>query len=117
MTGRFLIYFAAASMAWGQADPQAIVRASIANSEHDWRAGMSWAWTQTDVSQSEDKKEVTVSEMVPLCGTPWERLITKDGHPLTPEDQRKEIRKFERAQKQRESESPSERTARVRKYE
>ncbi len=63
------------------------------------------------------KKEATVSEMVPLNGTPWERLIMKDGHPLTPEEQRREKRKFERAQKQRESESPAEREARIRKYE
>ncbi len=66
---------------------------------------------------SDDKKEATVSEMVPLNGTPWERLIMKDGHPLNPDEQRREKRKFATAQKQRESESPAERQARIRKYE
>lgn len=78
---------------------------------------MSWAWTQTDVSRSDDKKEVTVTEMVPLEGTPFERLIMKDGRPLTREEQRKEDRKFERALNQRENEPAAEREARIRKYE
>jgi hypothetical protein len=78
---------------------------------------MNWGWTQTDVSMSDDKNETTVSEMAPLNGTPWERLITKDGHPLTADDARREKRKFEKAQEQRANESPSEHAARIRKYE
>jgi hypothetical protein len=112
-----LFYFAAASAAWGQVDARAIVRTSVVNCERDWRASMSWVWTQTDVSASDDKKEATVSEMVPLNGTPWARLIMKDGLPLTPDEQRRENRKFARVQKQRDSESPAERDARIRKYE
>jgi hypothetical protein len=122
VTRQVFFYFAAASIAWAQTgnaqvDARAIVNTSVENCERDWRASMSWAWTQTDVSASEDKKEATVSEMVPLGGTPWERVIMKDGRPLTPDEQRRENRKFERAQKQRESESPAERQARIRKYE
>lgn len=104
-------------MAWGQGDARSIVRTSIANCERDWRASMNWGWTQTDVSISDDKKETTVSEMVPLNGTPWERLITKDGRPLTADEARREKRKFEKVQEQRANESPSERAARIRKYE
>jgi hypothetical protein len=113
----FIFFFAAASIAWGQVDARAIVRTSVVNCERDWRASMSWAWTQTDVSISDDKKEATVSEMMPLDGTPWERVIMKDGRPLTPGEQRGENRRFAKAQKQRESESPAERQARIRKYE
>jgi hypothetical protein len=114
---QFILYFAIAATAWGQTDPQALVRQSVANYQRDWRASRNWAWTQTDVAFSEGEKEVTVSEMAPLEGTPWERVITKDGHPLTPEEQRREDRKFEKAMKQRESESPAERADRIRKYE
>lgn len=103
--------------AWGQVNPNEIVRRSIENCEHDWRASMGWAWTQTDVSRSDDKKEIIVTEMVPLGGTPFERLVMKDGHPLTHEEQRKEDRRFEKALSQRENESAAEREARIRKYE
>ena len=113
----FLFSFALVINAEGQPDPQAIVRKSVLNSQQDWRASTSWAWTQTDVSASDDKKEVTVSEMVPLDGTPWERLVMKNGEPLTPEEQRREDRKFQKAMKERQSESPSEREARIRKYD
>ena len=112
-----VLSFILVSGAWGQVDPNDIVRKSIENCERDWRASMSWAWTQTDVSLSDEKKEATVTEMVPLGGTPFERLIMKDGHRLTPEEQRKEDRRFERALSQRENEPAAEREARIRKYE
>jgi hypothetical protein len=41
----------------------------------------------------------------------------KDGHRLTPEEQRKEDRKFEKALKQRQNERAAEREARIHKYE
>ncbi len=117
MKRSIILFFVLVSAAWGQVDPNEIVRKSIENCERDWRASMGWSWTQTDISLSDDKKEVTVSEMAPLEGTPFERVIMKDGHPLTPEEQRKEDRKFEKALNQRENERASEREARIRKYE
>jgi hypothetical protein len=78
---------------------------------------MNWAWTQTDVSAADDKKDETVSEFVPVAGTPYERIIKKDGRPLTQEEQRKENRKYEKTMKQRENESREEREIRIRKYE
>ena len=78
---------------------------------------MNWASTQTDITKSDGTKEVEVSEVIPLDGTPYERLIRKNGHPLTPAEQRKEDRKYERALRQREEETPAEREARIRKYD
>ena len=70
-----LLSLALASTAWGQVDIQQIVRASIENYQHDWREAMNWAWTQTDVTASEetasDKTEIEVSEISPLEGTPY----------------------------------------------
>jgi len=117
VTRRFILYFAVSTIAWGQNDPQAIVRDSVANCERDWRASSNWAWIQTDVSTSEEKKEVTVSEVVPIGGTPYERLLSKDGHALTPEEQRREKRKFEKILNLREREPAFEHEARIRKYD
>jgi hypothetical protein len=100
-----------------QIDPHEIVRQSIRNYERDWRAAMSWGYTQTEVTTAEGTKEIEVSEIVPLEGTPYERVVMKDGRPLSPEEKRKEEHKFERAGRQRENESPAEREARIRKYE
>lgn len=109
---------------YGQLEPssdqatRALVRQSIQNYENDWRAArMKWAYTQTDITQSDGAKEISVSEVAPLNGTPYERLIGKDGHPLTAVEQRKEDRKYERVRHQREKETAAEREARIRKYE
>jgi hypothetical protein len=97
-------------------DPAALVRQSVDNYERDWRIGMHWGYTQTDVTHTEDGKEVNVSEIAPLFGTPYERLISKDGHPLDADEQRKEDEKYEKTETERRNESPSERQARIQKY-
>ena len=118
MKRALLILAAAISTAYGQVDPREIVSQSIRNYERDWRAARTnWAYTQTDVTQSDGAQEVDVSEVIPLAGTPYERLVLKDGRPLTPAERRKEDRKYERVLAQREKETPSEREARIRKYE
>jgi hypothetical protein len=99
-------------------NPKEIVRRSIRNYERDWRASRNtWAWTQKDITENDGKRQVEVSEVIPLDGTPYERLIGKDGRPLTSDEQRKEAHKFERTVRQRDKESPAERTDRIRKYE
>jgi hypothetical protein len=103
--------------AHGQPDPKALLLQSIQNYERDWRMGMHWGYTQTDVTRTDRTNEVEVSEVIPLEGTPYERLISKDGRPLTPDEQRKEEQKFARAARERRNESPEERRERIRKYE
>jgi len=113
-----LIFLFAPAAAFGQVDPQDLVRQSIQNYERDWRAARTtWAYTQTDITESDGVKEVGISEVIPLAGTPYERLIRKDGHPLTPAEQRKEDHKYAKALRQREEETTSEREARIRKYD
>jgi hypothetical protein len=103
--------------AFGQVAPKELVERSIRNYERDRRAAMNWASTETDITESDRAKVVDVSEVIPLEGTPYDRLILKNGHPLTPAEQRKEDRKYERALREREEETPSEREARIRRYE
>ena len=107
MKRSILLLLALASTAWGQVDIQQIVRESIENYGHDWREEMKWAWTQTDVTASDNTNETEVSEIAPIDGTPYERLIGKNGGPLTPEEQRRENRKYQKTLRERENESPS----------
>jgi hypothetical protein len=113
-----LILAAVISAASGQVGPKEIVRQSIRNYQRDWRAARTnWTYTQTDVAQSDGTQEVAVSEVISLAGTPYARLVLRDGHPLTPAERRKEDRKYEKALRQREKETDSECEARIRKYE
>ena len=93
-------------LVYAQPDPKTLLLESIANYQHDWRAGMNWACTQTDVSRSDGTNKVNVYEVTPLDGTPYDRLVEKDGRPLTPEERRREDEKFEKAARERKAESP-----------
>src|ERR1700749_714199 len=112
-----LLSLVCVSTVWGQLEPKEIVRKAIVNYGRDWREQRKWAWTETDITASDDTKEVEVGEVAPLYGTPYERLIRKNGHPLPAEEQRREDRKYQRALKERENETPAERAARIRKYD
>jgi hypothetical protein len=105
------------SLAYAQTDPKALVKQSVENYERDWREALAWCYTQTDITHSDDHDVTAVSEFAPLHGTPFERLISKNGQPLSPDEQRKEDRKYRKAAEARLKESPSEREARLAKYE
>jgi hypothetical protein len=100
-----------------QIDAGALVRQSVQNYERDWREAMSWSYRQTDVTKSDDNAEVEVSEVVPIGGTPYERLLMKNGQKLPAEEQKKEEHKYEKTLRARETETPAERQERIRKYE
>jgi hypothetical protein len=104
--------------AFAQSDLREIIRQSIRNYQHDWRtAREAWVYTQKDITETDGKRRVEVSEILPLDGTPYERLTAKDGRALTPEEDRKEERKYEKALQQRGRETPAERKERIRKFE
>lgn len=102
----------------GTPNPKAIVKQSIENYLRDWRASRNtFTYTQKDITEADGKKHVEVSEILPLDGTPYERVISKDGHPLSPEEKRREDRKYEHAVRQRQKETPEEKRERIRKYD
>lgn len=103
------------------ADPnlREIVAQSIANYETDWKAALDFTYMERDVTKdsSGQTKTVDLSQVNVLDGTPYSRLIAKDGHPLDPEEARKEEEKYRKIFDTRERETPSQRARRIRKYE
>ncbi len=117
---RFFLIIFLISAAHAQIDPRALVEQSIANYNHDWREAMSWTYTETDVTRTDDGKDgkkVEVFEVAPLAGTPYDRLILRNGKPLDAVERRKEDRKYEKTLKERTEESPRQRAERIQKYE
>lgn len=100
-----------------QPDAKALVIKSIQNYDRDWRAGMQWGYTQTDVVRNGADKTVELSEIVPVEGTPYERLIARNGKPLSSDEKRKEDEKYQKVVRERQNESEADRNARIRKYE
>jgi hypothetical protein len=98
-------------------DAKDLIRRSIQNYDKDWRARMNWSYTETDVTCTDGKKEVDVSTIMPLEGTPYERLISRDSRALSSDEQHREDEKFNKELRRRQSETPAERQARLQKFE
>ena len=91
---------------------------SIANYEKDWKTALDFTYTQRDISKdvSGKPKSVEVSQVNVVDGTPYSRVIGKDGHPLAAEEERKEQEKYRKAVDTREEETPEQRAHRIGKY-
>jgi hypothetical protein len=111
-----VLLLAVAFDASAQMDVKAMVSQSIRNYQRDWQNSGDWTSFETDVITADGTKEVGVSQVIPLAGTPYDRLIEKNGQPLTPSEQHKEDRKYEHAVRQRHEETAPEREERIHKY-
>jgi hypothetical protein len=112
-----LLILASAPAGLAQPDLNTLVRDSVYNYQRSMLQGQQWSYTQTDVNCADGKKEIEVSEIIPLDGTPYQRVIAKNGEPLSASDRRKEDQKFDRELRKRQEESPEERKARLEKYQ
>ncbi len=101
----------------GEPDARELVRKSLDNYQRDWRAAVNYTYTQRDVEMKSGAKSITVNQVVTIEGTPYERLIEKDGRPLTPAEESKEKEKYEKTLAERSHESPAERQKRIADYQ
>ena len=93
---------------------------SISNYEKDWNAALDFTYTEHDVTKdaSGRPKTTEVSQVSVLDGTPYSRLIGKNGHPLShgrsPQRERKVPEDAWRRAKRKRREQ---RARRLRKYQ
>jgi len=110
-------------MAWpahsADPDPRKIVEKSIANYEKDWNTVLAFTYTEQDVSNgaSGRVKSMEVFQVSPLDGTPYSRMIAKNGNTLTGEDAGSEHEKYDKALESRNRETPEQHVRRLRKYQ
>jgi hypothetical protein len=99
-------------------NPRDLVAQSIVNYEKDWKATLSYAYTERDVSKDPNgrAKSSEMSHVSVIDGTPYSRLVAKNGHPLGPEEARKEEEKYRKAIHARDSETPEQKARRINKY-
>lgn len=99
--------------------PVEIVTRSVLNYQKDWQASLDFAYTERDVTKDAAGRPKTteVSQVTVIDGTPYSRLIAKNGRPLDSEEARREQAKFEKTLAERDKESPEQRSRRIRKHE
>jgi hypothetical protein len=98
-------------------DAGAIVRTSIAATEHSWEARGHYTYTERDENRRLDARgqvksdDVDVSRIILVNSARFERLLEHNGHPPSTEEQRKQDEGLEKLK----HETSDERAARLRK--
>jgi len=107
-----------ASSAWAQ-DAREIVRKSVELDQSNWMRMRDYTWIARETERHLDSngrvKSVTgeVWETLVLSGKPYRRILERDGQPLSPEEERKEKEKLDKAVAKLDRESPEEKRHRL----
>jgi hypothetical protein len=107
----------AAGPAWcAESTARSLVAQSIANYENDWKAVLDYTYIERDVAK-ESSEKVELYQVTVVDGTPYNRLIARDGHPLDTEESRRQAEKYQKVLDARDKETPEQRARRIRKYD
>lgn len=121
---RIAMALALASVAMGQTpDAHEIVERSVKAGEENWKVARNYTFlerTEERHLDSEGKvksREVKTYDITLLEGSPYERLVARDDHPLPPAEEKKEKEKLDKSIAERMKETPAERERRIADYE
>lgn len=97
-----------------QQDAASIIQRSVEANARDWKAAPEYDCFERDQQPGGGTR--TYEDLM-IAGSPYQRLVTVNGKPLTQALQAEEHEKLETAVRQRSSESESDRAERIAKYE
>ena len=113
-----LLVLLTVAAAWAQ-DPYELVRRSIAQDQLDWVRMKDYTWQAQSAEKHLDSHGKVVStkretwETLMLDGQPFRRTLTRDGKPLSQEEQRSEQKKLDRETRKLSNETPAEKQRRL----
>jgi hypothetical protein len=117
-----LLLAAACTMAAAQ-DPREIVRRSIQLMDHNLAIARNYTFLERSETRELDSDghvkthKILLYDVTMLEGSPYRRLVGKDDHGLSPEEERIEQMKLADGIAQRQKETPSERARRIAEWE
>ena len=111
--GLTAIVLLCALSAFAQDNVETTMKRSIEANERDWAAAPELDYLERDRDPGGSKTYAVIM----LFGSPYQRLIAVNEHPLSRSKKAEEQKKFEKAVAERRSESPEKRSERVAKYE
>lgn len=98
-----------------------IVQRAFEADEHNQKLAEQYAYTEhveesrLDKNDKVKRSKSTTYDVAHLCGRNYQRVIARDGQPLTPKEERKEQEKLDRCIEKLDSESPDRRRRRLAK--
>ncbi|MFZ0318272.1 MAG: hypothetical protein WAL56_04025, partial [Candidatus Sulfotelmatobacter sp.] len=114
MLKQILLLAVLSSASLAQQDADTIIQRSVAANERDWKAAHDYDYVERDRQKGGGTK---TSEELMILGSPYERLVTVNGKPLSPEQQAREQQELETILVERRKESRQQRSERIAKYE
>ncbi len=111
-----VLLLASGAPVFGQ-DAAEIVRRSVAAVERSWNAAPAYSFVERDSEVANGKRSVRQSAVVMIDGSPYYRLLSNDGKPLSPAQAAREQRAFDLEIANRGRESPSARRKRIAQYD
>lgn len=113
MTLLALLFMLSSAVASDQHDAYTIIRRSVIANNDDWNAAPAFDYSESD---HENGQTNTYAETM-ILGSPYERLVAVNGHPLTPAEQARQQQELDEVAAQRRHESAQQRKRRIAKYE
>lgn len=96
-----------------QSQVETIIQRSIEANRQDWKADPEFSFFERDVENGTTKTH----QVMMIEGSPYYRLVEVNGKPLSQPEQAKEEHRLQQVITQRKSETPSQRAARIARYE
>lgn len=120
---RAVLLLAAACTLTAAQDPREIVRRSVQLMEHNLAIARNYTFLERAEIRELDSdahvktRKIMLYDVTMLEGSPYRRLVGKDDHPLSPEEERSEQKKLADSIAQRQKETPAERARRIADWE
>lgn len=120
---RAWLFLAAACTLAGAQDPREIVRRSVQMMDHNLAVARNYTFLERAETRELDPnahvktRKILLYDVTLLEGSPYRRLVGKDDHGLTPEEERIERKKLADSIAQRRKETPAEHAKRIADWE
>jgi hypothetical protein len=120
---RAVLLLAAACTLAGAQDPREIVRRSVELMDHNLAIARNYTFLERAEIRELDSdahlrtRKILLYDVTLLEGSPYRRLVGKDDHPLSPDEDRIEQKKLADSIAQRQKETPAERAKRIADWE
>jgi hypothetical protein len=120
---RAVLFLAAACTLTAAQDPREIVRRSVQLMDHNLAIARNYTFLERSETRELDSdahvksRKIMLYDVTLLEGSPYRRLVGKDDHGLSPEEERIEQKKLADSIAQRQKETPAERARRIADWE
>jgi hypothetical protein len=120
---RVLVFLAAACSLAGAADPREIVRRSTERMDENLAVARNYTFLERSETRELDSdghvktRKILLYDVTLLEGSPYRRLVGKDDHPLSQDEERGEEKKLQASIADRRKETPEQHARRIAEWE